>query len=187
MNDVQMYAEVRQVLAELELLSHGTVTNYSSTGGGSGPDTKDPTGESHPPHLRWRSEWEHATDDAHREYVLQAARADLRSYRKRDLTLASAPVESEVELEARIVREGKGWTVAETARHCLCTPTLVRRARLKAGVNAHTGVPPEGTELPDDPAQKVRELDENGMSERQIEMVTGIPKTRIRRLLGKAA
>lgn len=67
--DTTVYAEFCQVLAELEMLSHGTVTNYAASGGGTGADTRDPTGES--------------PDDDYREYVLTAARVGHR-YRRQD-------------------------------------------------------------------------------------------------------
>lgn len=185
-----LYWEFRQVLAELEMLPHGTITNYHSSGGGEA-DTREPTGESSPPHLLWKREWEIAErrgDKNRLHEVHRLATADLDSYRRSTGTgLQAGAVETELEFEDRIIRIGKGWTVEQVAIHCRCTPTFVRRARLKGGVKVDDGTEPEGFELGDSPAEKVRKLDKNGLSERGIEMATGLPKSRIRRLLGKAA
>jgi hypothetical protein len=182
----QLEREFRQVLAELEILSHGSTQSWSPTRGGSDEGYGRPPGDLHPPHVHWRWEWEHAKDDKRRKEVLERAREELVSHRRRDMKIA-APVDLSEDLEVRVIREGEGWTVQETALHCRCTPTFVRRARLKAGVNAQTGAKPKDAPDLETSEERCRRLDGEGMSERQIALATRLPKSTVRRLLGRAA
>jgi hypothetical protein len=200
---IDLDQQMRSILAQLELLAHGTITNYSPTGGGHSADTKPPTGESRPPHLHWRERWERAVRDdeewtidrelvnceeiiKHRKDVIEKAQADLDSYRKR--TEGVVVGETEEELEARIVREGEGWSVEQVAQHCRCTVTFARKARLKAGVSVATGKRPDGLKVDSsDQSMRVREYAANGYTERGIALLTGLSKSTIRRLVGKAA
>lgn len=178
---------MRQVLAELETLSQGTCANWSPTGRSS--DSKGgnrPPGDAHPPHVYWREQWDRAVGSYDQEKVIRSARAELESWRKRPEV--TVQLETEDELADRIVKEGKGSPVDEIAQHCRCTPTFVRKARLKAGVSLVTGIAPKGVTVEtQDQREQVRELAENGLSERQIGMFTGLGKGTIRRVLGRAA
>jgi hypothetical protein len=179
--------EFRQTLAELEMLSHGRTQSYAAaTAPGESEGYGRPPGSEFPPHIVWRSEWMKAKDDHRRYEVMRLATEELASYRRSSRTVTVVE-ETEEELEERVVKTGKGWTVEETARHCRCTPTFVRRARLKAGVNAVTGAQPKDKPQTDDPRERARQLAGEGYTERQIVMLTGLAKTTIRRLLGRAA
>jgi hypothetical protein len=184
--EIRIYAEFRQVLAELEMLPHGTTQSFNASGSGYA-DAKDPTGESFPPHLQYRAEWEGARDDARREYILKCAIADLHRFRARPKVTVPLQEETAAELEARVVREGVGWGVEETARHCRCTTTFVRKSRMKAGAHPQTGKLPQEKEPPRDKVEHAKQLAGDGLSERQIVMLTGLPKTTVRRVLGRAA
>jgi hypothetical protein len=179
--------DFRQVLGELEVLSHGSTQSFAAApGAGSDESYGRPPGDEFPPHLRWRAEWEKATD-GEREAILRHARDELVATRKRDMSRVHIVEETTEEVEERVVNVGEGWTVEQTARECRCTPTFVRRSRLKAGANAITGVTPEDKPESTDQHERCRELAENGMSERQIHMLTKLAKTTIRRILGRAA
>jgi hypothetical protein len=193
--------QMRSILAQLEMLPHGSTANWSSTGRSRGGSYGRPPGDECPSHEYWRMRWERAVWDdleeeqreaaivvtRHRRDVISKAQKDLNSYRKR----AEGQVigETEAELEARVVREGDGWTVEQTAQHCRCTPTFVRKARLKAGRSVVTGKAPRDTviEEPTDQHERARALAEDGHTERQIAWLTGLPKTTLRRILGRAA
>ena len=95
--------------------------------------------------------------------------------------------ESMADLEVRVIRDGEGWTVEETAIHFRCTPTFVRRARLKAGANAKTGARGKDAPALETSHEHCERLDEEGMSERQIALATKLSKSTVRRLLGRAA
>jgi hypothetical protein len=195
-----MIHEMNQLLAEMQLLPHGTITNYSPTGTAGAADSKLPTGESRPPHLYWARRWELAVardeETEQREgakvtkartTVLEAARAELEAWRHRpaDAKSFAEPEQSE---DARMISEGKGWPVGDVAQKFRCTPTRVRRVRLKAGVSVTNG---KGATLATvdttNQREHARELAENGATERQIEFITKLPKTTVRRVLGRAA
>ena len=180
-----VHQQIHQVLAELELVSHGTTANLAPTGRGS-EGAAVPPGESHPPHIHWRERWLGAVDEEDRRRVLAGARRELASLRKR--TVVKVSMETEEELEARIIREGRGEPVDRVAAAMRCTSTFVRKARLKAGVSVTTGKAPKGIMIGTvDQREHAEHMAENGATERQIEFVTKLPKTTVRRILGRAA
>jgi hypothetical protein len=183
--ETEMPSGFRQILARLELISHGTTQSWSPSHGGE-KEVAFPPGESKPPHVRWRERWEKATDEDGRMAAWSGARNELESLTTRHIT--EVPVESEEQLAKRIVTDGEGWTVEEVAQRMRCTTTFVRRARLKDGRDIGTGMKPE--EMIEDlvvKRERARELAERGLTERQIAMHTGLSKTTVRRVLGKAA
>jgi hypothetical protein len=177
--------ELRQVLAELEMLSHGRVQSYAGTAPGESEGYGRPPGSEFPPHIIWRDEWMKASDARRRYEVLRLAAEELSALRKgRKVTVVE---ETQAEMEERVISKGDGWTVEETARECRCTATFVRRSRLKAGVNAITGQQPKDRKQTSDQRERARQLADEGFTERQIVMLTGLAKTTIRRLLGRTA
>jgi hypothetical protein len=198
--ETDLETDFRQILGELEVLSHGSTQSFAAApGAGSDEGYGRPPGDEFPPHIIWRREWDTnsreeregkrtpAQAKERREEILRHARDELVAFRKRDLAKAVVIEETTDELEQRVVKTGKGWTVEETARECRCTTTFVRRARLKAGANAVTGVIPEDKPEPVDQRERCKQLADDGFSERQIHMLTELPKTTIRRILGRAA
>lgn len=184
--------EMTEVLLAMEMLAGGSITNYSPTGAGGVADSTPPAGvrfdgsSDLPMHAYWRARYERAVGNYQREQVYNAARAELEAFRKRPKI--TVIMETEEELEARIVKEGQGWTVEQVAIHCRCTTTFARKARLKAGVSVTTGNAPKEVVLGAfDQREHAREMAENGATERQIEFVTKLPKTTVRRILGRAA
>lgn len=177
---------MRQVLAELELTSHGSTQSWNSSGHGGGDSDKVyPFGDQFPPHIEWRERYERAiTDDARQRVVDDAGRALREIIRRAKVTPTSG--ESEGEFAARVISTGRGFGVGEVATAMRCTPTRVRRIRLAGGVSLEFGLAlsaPPAT----DAERRARTLGEQGMSERQIIMLTGLTKWRVRRVLGKAA
>jgi hypothetical protein len=81
------------------------------------------------------------------------------------------------------VSDGWGVSADDCARAMRCTPTMVRRARL-----AEMRHPDNGYVLPDghDPITWAVELDSIGLTLRQIEAVTGVPRTTLHYRLTKA-
>jgi len=177
---------MRQVLAELELTSHGSTQSWNSSGHGGESVNVFPPGESCPPHIEWRERYERAiTDDARQRVIDDAGRALRGIIRRAKVTPVSG--ESEKEFAARVISTGRGFGVGEVATAMRCTPTRVRRIRLAGGVSLDFGEPLI-VEAPDgDVERRVRTLAEQGMSERQIAMLTRLGTSRVRRVLGRAA
>jgi hypothetical protein len=199
MAPVMLVQQIRSILANMELLAHGSTANWSPTGRSHGGSYGRPPGDEHPPHEHWAKRWEKAVYDdleeeyreatmitRHRKRVIEKAQADLDSYRKR----AEGRVvgESEESLEARVVREGTGWTIEEVAQHCRCTPTFVRRARRKAGIDEQHG---KGIIVEmvtrDERAEKARAMRARGLPLRAIAMHLGCDVATIHRDLARAA
>lgn len=176
----RLETEMRTVLANLELLMHGTTASLDPTVVGGDDGGKPPTGELRPPHQQWRERWDRASE-AGRPEILAAARRELVSWRKRAVERVSE--ESKEALEARIVEKCReGWTVEEVAQHCRCNPKLVRVSWLKASVI------PDGERKPSKfQRARVKQLAGQKMSERDIAEMTKLSKTTIRRLLERAA
>jgi DNA-directed RNA polymerase specialized sigma24 family protein len=188
MDTLDLPLEMRQVLAELELLSHGSTQSFAAApGAGSDKSYGRPPGDEHPPHLHWRNQWKRASDEDRRSEVLRHAKADLAAHRKGDMSRVQVMVESRDELEKRVVREGKGWSVQETALHCRVTPTFVRKARLRAAADAAVDAQDELATVPVDKRERCLHLAAGGHTERGIAMLTKLPKSTVRRLIGRAA
>lgn len=175
---------VRALLARMELVSYGTVQRFGS-GRGSGHDGGNcPPGESTPLHEEWAAILDGAPPDTEvRQALLAEAEAELEAYVRRQL--APDTVETLDELCDRVVADGWGITADECSRAMRCTPTLVRRARLDAGRHPETGY-----HLParsPDALTWARALDGVGLSVRQIEELTGIPKSTLHDRLRRAA
>jgi hypothetical protein len=182
---IDLDKQMRSILAQLEMLSHGAITNYSPTGTGNGADTKPPTGELRPPHEHWARRWTLAVEHdeetelreataitSHRENVIDKAHADLDSYRKRMEGVVVG--ETEEELETRIIRTGKGWSVNDVAQYCRCNPKFVRKVRRKAGVDEQngTGIVMEMVAR-DERVERAKAMRERGMPLRAIAMHLG--------------
>lgn len=177
--------EFRQVLGEMEVwLQFGSTTNFSSDGGGGAfVGGERPPGDEYPPAERWRDEWERRGD---RLVVWEEAVDDFESMRKQKVV--EIKPESQQELQARILTK-VGWSPQEIANHSEfkvnTTAKIVRDTRIAASVSPETGRSlPSGRNA----HERVRRLkSEFGLTERQIATITNIPKTTVRRALGKSA
>jgi hypothetical protein len=179
-------SEFRQVLAEMEVwLQFGSTMNLEPTRRGGDVSSGRPPGDDRAPHVVWRERWERASVLEY-EKLLGKARGELAGLLKQKRIVVVA--ETQPELEARMIHEGRGWSPKDVAQHFKCTPTFVRRVRLTAGVNAATGEPlavvAAGTI---EEGEKARELARDGHSEKQIRMILNCGGSKVRRLLGRAA
>lgn len=161
---------MRQVLAELELVSHGTTAKWNTAGGGEN-DALLPPGEPDPPHLFYRDRYQVAEGDDQRTRVLDAAIEALEGHRKSRRIEVQEETASEFNRRARRLI-ADGWTVEEVALHTRSTPTRVRRA-LAAKDDESDGV--------------IHRLHAEGRSVRYIAMRTGIAKSTVHRILRQAA
>jgi hypothetical protein len=178
--------EVRQLLAELELLSHGSTTAWNPTGGGSAAeDAGIPHGESNPPHLRLRAQYLEQADDAGRERVVEEMRTTLRGRRGPTADRGAVTGETRAEEDARILQSGEGFDVLDVARRFDCTSSRVRRLRLADGRDAERGHRVD-QQAGDDDAQRARRMKAQGMSERQIALALGRHRTTVTRWLKKS-
>jgi hypothetical protein len=169
---VVLNADAEAVLIRMALISYGAVQSYRTrTQGGEG-DGK-PSGEAMPLHDTWALIFDGARDEDHMAELVVAARAELDGWIRRPM--APGTTETLEELSGRIVADGWGISADECSRAMRCTTTLVRRARLGAGRH-----PENGYSLPSrsrNPMTWAFKLDAAGLSLRQIEALTGVPKS----------
>jgi hypothetical protein len=122
--------EQRQVLLDLELTStaraHACVPVVSC----SPPSSAAPSGDDTPA-AYWRGRFAAADSDDEAHELVEQARAELCSIRRR----AFAPMRYETadELAERVIGEGEGVDALRVSIALRCTPTFVRRARLAQG------------------------------------------------------
>lgn len=166
---------IRLLLAELELISHGSTQSWNSAGGSHSESTAVlPYGESAPPHLVLRDLYIAQTTDHGRRTIVTRMRTALREARGR-VDRSHVVYETREQEDARIVKQGEGFTDHEVAFRFNCTPSRVRRARLAAGVNPETGKPALPAHEAADQRTEAQRMKADGMSVRQIAMVLGRP------------
>lgn len=174
--------EARTVLVRMTLLSYGKVAAMERSRGGESA-LVGPGGESSPMAEEYAALFAKARTPEHARVILDEARAELSAWMRRPL--APDTTETLDELMARIVEDGWAMTPDECAFAMRCLPSLVRRARLLGGRNPETG-----KHLPTiqhDRMAWARMLDSAGLSVRQIELLTGVPKSTLHDHLSKAA
>jgi hypothetical protein len=175
---VEMPSEMRQVLADMEVwLAYGSTTSWEPSTSSGEKSYGCPPGESTPPHIEWRARWDRASV-LERDRILREAKEHLKSllHQKR-ITVVE---ETQDELEKRVVAKCRqGWSIDEVANEFKVTKKFVRIAYATAQTK------------PDEPSSDKRveaqRLAAKGMTERQIEMLTKLPKSSVRRVLGRAA
>jgi hypothetical protein len=170
----------RNVLARLELLQHGTTTNYDPAKGSRNSEpTIFPPGETSPPHERWRAAME-AAEQRDLGLVVQRAADDLLGATRRPL----APVLAETmgELVARIMA-CDGFDPREVALSLRCTERLVRTTRVQGGRHAENGHALKACHNADDDVARARELVAGGMTLRQAGAILGVAHTTVARWL----
>jgi hypothetical protein len=168
----------RPLLMRMALVSYGSVAALERRRGGDA-ERIGPPGESSPMHEVWADAL-HATRTAgEAQAVLDQARAEFNGYMRRQL--APDTTETWEELASRIVSDGWGVTAEECSRAMRCTPSLVRRARLAEMRHPESGYPLPARAR--DPMAWARKLEREGLSLRQIEAITGVPKSTLHRVL----
>lgn len=129
MTSLSREGEFRQVLADLELTSCAPTQSFNQGGSHGGFASRDPTtGDNRPPHLYFRGRWDRCESDGARERVLEEAKTELDTLRKRTVPVPPT-VETDDQFIKRIAKDGEGMTLAEAALHFRCSPGDVKKAR----------------------------------------------------------
>lgn len=175
-----MDREMRSVLAQLELLSHGKAMNWSPTSGGESDEAR-PFGEAHPLHEEFRSRWLGAP--AHkRPDVLQAAREALDTWKG----VGRSQQAQEWDEEAWILKDGEGFEAIVVARRFNTSAERVRKLRLRANRCGEFGLPyVEPQEI--DRTERVLFLLGKQMSVRAVAQQLGLHSTQVQRIKQRAA
>jgi hypothetical protein len=177
---VTLQHEMRQLLAEMTLLSYGTVQSWNASGGSESPGR--PGGEAWPLADKWHAEFQR---NPSRE-TLDAARAELVAWKRR-----AAPAEGDGSTEDDwVLRDGEGFSAEQVARKFNRTPSMVRRLRLANGRESEFGLSaslPRGRERVPDARARVVNLAGQGCTLKQIELQTGVPRETVRRWMKEAA
>jgi len=179
-------ASVRSLLAQLELISHGSTASWNPAGGHSEPAAL-PFGESRPPHLTLRDKYLEQDDDAGRTRVVDLMHKELREARGH-VDRSQVVGETREQEDARILKEGAGFEADEVARRFNCTPTRVRRLRQAESLDT-LGRKTDDLEIDNvDREQKAWHMKHVlGMSEARIAFALGEHRTTVTRWLKKAA
>jgi hypothetical protein len=157
---------VRQIAAELELLSHGATTSFGASGSGV-PGSREPSGESKPPHLAFLADW-----DAHGDSVLERWNEMLKGWKGGGKVRPAGVSEREI-----VLTDGEGFSPDDVAMRYRLTATMVRRWRTSDGRHAETGR--KVGSGPSGAARAVWLVEECGFSVREAERETGVPKSTI--------
>jgi hypothetical protein len=160
---------VRQLAAELELVSHGSTQAFNPAGGASVPDSREPSGEAHPPHLQFLADWERRGEAAVSHW-----RDVLKTWRGHGQVRPKGKSEREIVLE-----DGAGHSPEDVARRFRCTPTSVRKWRVEAKLDPESGTDATGVGPQESLARALWLVSERGCSVRQAELLTGVPKSTI--------
>lgn len=160
------------VLVRMALVSYGAVQSFGPRSRSADRQLRPP-GESAPMVDRWAALFAGAADAEQLRALVGEAQAELDAWLRRPLVPETT--ETLGELCARIVSDGWGITAEECARAMRCTVTLVRRSRLDAVRHPETGYHLPGRQS--DPMAWALRLDMAGLSLREIEDLTGVPKS----------
>lgn len=180
---LRMWPEMRKVLAELELLSHGATMQWNSSGGKSceHPGGKRPGGDSRPLHDVYRELWGRAGTDEQRRNVVddaqQALRAELVQQERKE-------GETPEQKRKRCIETCAGRTAGEAAEEMRETTTWVLKARIAAERDPSTG---NEVVVDQDWRITAQELAERNVSLRVIGQRVGKSHIAVRNALRKAA
>jgi DNA-binding CsgD family transcriptional regulator len=152
---------VRQLAAELELLSFGSTTSWNPAGGSSIPDSRPPSGESKPPHEAMLADW-----DVHGDRVLEKWSDVLKQHKGGGRARPEGKSEREIVLLA-----GEGHSAEDVAMRFRLTATLVRRWRLEDERNVQTG----------------RRVEVKGRTQQQVADELGVSQPTVHRMRKRAA
>lgn len=180
----QQDRDMRQLLAQLELLSHGSVQAWNRSAKGE-PTQVLPFGESNPPHLYFRDVYTRQITDHGRGEVIGRAREELKKLQGREVDRSHVQEETVEELNERIVKRGEGFSVEEVASRMGVAPSQVRRARVAAEVSLLDGKPTD--DRLESPKERAQRMKAHGYTERQIGLILGKPQSTINYWLRKAA
>jgi hypothetical protein len=151
-------AYVRQLAAELEMISGGSTQAFNPAGGAGVPGSRPPSGDAHPPHLMFLAEWDRRGD-----VVLEKWLAELKRWKGQNVDRSNVKEETREQRDKRIVDTGEGLSLKEAALKYRCAERDVITARLADERHSATG---KKLDLPSDAAQRARVLVDAGMSYR---------------------
>lgn len=188
-------ATMRSILAQLELVSHGTTASPSPTAGsqpavvrpGQGHPEGTPAGCSGAEYLYWRDRYTRQTTTQGRDSTITGAKDELKTLTGR--YERHRPVgESVDETIKRMLDATEGWTPEEVEQSSWrMSARLVRKHRVTAGRDPGTGKPNAVLLEAMDPMVAARELHARGFSTRDIAERLGKHQTQIIRYLRRAA
>jgi plasmid maintenance system antidote protein VapI len=179
MTDLDLERQIRQVLAQLELVSHGTITAYNSSGGHAAESGRAlPPGELKPPHEFYRQQFAETTGDHDRSKLLEQAQAELGAITKRPIAIEGL-TDAQI-LEEKIL-EKDGWSDVDLAKHLRCTSGHVRRVRNSAGKDGVTGELLELSAV--DRSDLAAAMQTRGLNQEEIAKRMGISQPTVSRLL----
>jgi hypothetical protein len=167
--------EMRDVLIRLSLLSQMPARAYGAGGAGH-PSSCEPTGSSHPPYERLRSDYERATSNAERQRVIAQAKAELAPGK----TVIDPSIKADVGLDQIIVEDGEGYDAQMVAERYGLAAAHVRRIRQRAERRPDNGAKLDAERLPTDRRRaEARRMRLKGMTTRQIAAVLGVKQPTI--------
>jgi hypothetical protein len=168
--------EVRQVLAELELISHGKTQSFNASGKSKG-DSGRPFGDPYPEFIEFLKEFESCNGDW--PHILERARARLNELKGTNRRVLKG--ETEQDRATRCVLEGKDWDVKVVANVLRMLPSQVRRYRAAAGMDVETGRSLDKT--PSERAIVAQKLAAVGFSQQHIAEILETSQPTVCRLL----
>jgi hypothetical protein len=151
---------VRQIAAELELLSHGATTSFGASGSGV-PGSREPSGESRPPHLAFLADWDRNGDS-----VLERWNQTLKSWKGGGKVRPAGVSEREI-----VLTDGEGFSPDDVAMRYRLTASMVRKWRLEDGRNVDTG----------------KRVTAKGKTQQEIAAELGVSQPTVHRLLKRVA
>jgi hypothetical protein len=160
-------SELRTVIVGFAMLQYGSTQRLGRNVRGAEPAAL-PQGEGFPPLEHWLTLLARAQTLEEMRTITELAAHELRAWQRRPEPPPQG--ESFDELKRRILREGQGWTPKEVALAMRVTPTLVRNVRTEADRDPEYG-------RPDGSLKHGLALLSEGLSLRQVERITGIPKS----------
>jgi transposase-like protein len=160
---------VRQIAAELELLSHGATTSFGASSSGV-PGSREPSGESRPPHLQFLADW-----DTKGDAVLERWNETLKSWKGGGKVRPAGVSEREI-----VLTDGEGFSPDDVAMRYRLTATMVRKWRREAGLHEESG---KGESI----AAQAKRLRAEGVPVRQIAAQVGTHPTQVQRWTKEAA
>lgn len=175
-----MDREMRSLLAQLELLSHGKCQSFNATAKGESEDAR-PFGEQYPPHEEFRARW-NAAPAGKRPDVLREARMVLEAWQGRNRSHGA----QEWDEEAWIIKDGQGFDAVAVARRFNTSAERVRKIRRADGREADFGMKcavPESA----DRTENVLRLLEKGLSTRAVALIEKVPKSEVQRIKQRSA
>ena len=186
----ELEREFRQTISEMTLLAWGKTASYGERTTSGESSFFEPPGEKTPPQDEYVIRWRQAEKERRSPLMLkiwEEAWEDLRERTTRKVT--EVVEESTQERNARLLRDGRGAGTKECEYHFKMNGKEIRAIRVQANCNPENGLPLHDAAKPGpvDNREWAVELATKGFSERMIEVVTGVPKTTVRRIVEKSA